>query len=182
MTPVGFTFRRLARDDFDLLGRWLAYDHVKRWWHHGHTPDEVEADFGPSADGDEPGHDYLASLDGRPVGLVQFAYFRDYPDYAGELGELVDGDDVATIDYLVGEPDDTGRGIGTAMIRAFVDIVWPTYPDVTGLVVPVHVDNPASWSALRSAGFEHVATVDLEPDNPADTPHHHVHRLVRPRP
>lgn len=179
--PAGdWSFRRLTRDDFGMLAGWLAHAHVKRWWHHEHSPEAVEADFGPSIDGTDPGHDYVAALDGRPIGLVQFAYFRDYPDYADDLGALVDGDGIATVDYLVGEPTDTGRGVGRGMLRAFVESVWETYPDVSALVVPVHADNVASWTALRAAGFAHVATVELEPDNPADGPLHHVHRLDRP--
>ena len=66
-----FTFRRLTRDDFDLLARWLAEPHVHEWWDHEFTPEALDSEFGPTADGDEPAEDYVALLDGEPVGLVQ---------------------------------------------------------------------------------------------------------------
>ena len=50
------TFRRLTRDDFGLLARWLAEPHVHRWWFH--DPAAVERDFGPVADGTEPAEDH----------------------------------------------------------------------------------------------------------------------------
>ena len=71
MSGYAVEFRRVTRADFPLLARWLAAPPVARWWNHEWTPEAVERDFGPSVDGHEPNQDWLALLDGVPVGLVQ---------------------------------------------------------------------------------------------------------------
>ena len=181
-TTARFAFRRVTRADFDLLGRWLADPEVRRWWNHDPSPEAVEADFGPTADGLEPGKDFIATLDGEPVGLVQFSFFADYPQDVTAMEPVAPlGDGAATIDYLIGDARHRGHGTGTAMIAAFTEDVWHHEPAATHLVVPVSSANVASWRALQKAGFRVVARGELEPDNPAEGRAHEVLRLDRPR-
>ena len=176
-----FTFRRLTRDDFALLAGWLGQDHVARWWNHETSPEALDRDFGPTADGVEPAQDFVALRDGKPFGLVQFCVLADSQDYVDELAPHVEVPvGAASIDYLVGDPGETGRGLGTAMIAAFVERTWDAEPDVTCLIVPVNSANVASWRALLRAGFRLIARGDLEPDNPIDDPAHEILRIDRP--
>ncbi len=176
-----YTFRRLTRDDVALLGTWLAAPHVREWWNHDPSPDAIERDFGDAIDGVEAGEDWIAELDGRPIGLVQYSRFADYPDYAIEMDAVYPvGDGVASIDYLVGDPGTVGRGVGSAMISAFVAFAWTHDPTTTSLVVPVNSANERSWRALLRAGFRFVARGDLEPDNPNHDRLHEVLRIDRP--
>lgn len=181
--PVGvFTFRRLVRDDFGLLSTWLAEPHVARWWHHDPSLDSIEEDFGDTIDGLEPAEDFVATLDGEPIGVIQYCHFMDYPEYVAEMaGVYPVGAGAVSIDYLIGDPANVGRGIGRALIAAFVERIWATDPLATHIVVPVHSDNPASWRALLRAGFRLVAQGELEPDNPVDDRRHEILRLDRAR-
>jgi aminoglycoside 6'-N-acetyltransferase len=161
--------------------QWLERPHVARWWNHETTNEAVERDFGPSADGREPNEDYLVLLEGRPIGVMQFSMYEDYPEYMDELRPIVTVPaGAASIDYLIGEPDVIGRGVGTAMIAAFCERIWSTEPDVGSVIVPVCSANEASWRALLGAGFRIVARGELEPDNPIDEPLHEILRLDRP--
>ncbi len=176
-----FTFRRLTRDDFELLAQWLAEPHVHEWWDHEHTPEALDRDFGPTADGDEPAEDYLALLDGEPVGVVQYCHFVDYPDYVEEMADVSPVTEGAvSIDYLIGDPAQVGRGVGTSMIAAFVERTWVEDPLATHIVVPVNSANERSWRALISAGFRLVTRGNLEPDNPRHDPMHEILRIDRP--
>lgn len=181
MTGSEITFRRVTRDDFGLLARWLAEPHVARWWNHEFTPEAVEDDFGDSADGLEPSEDHLVLLDGRPIGLLQYSMWHDYQEYVEEMEPVYPVPiGAVTIDYLIGEPDLIGRGLGTAMIREFAGHVWRTNPAATCILVPVASANQASWRALLAAGFHLVARGELEPDNPIDDGRHEILRLDRP--
>lgn len=176
-----FVFRRLTRDDFGLLASWLAAPHVNEWWDHEFTPEALDRDFGPTADDDEPAEDYIAMLDGEPVGMVQYCHFLDYPEYVEEMEDVYPvGEGAVSIDYLVGSRDRVGRGIGTAMIAAFIERIWTTDPRATHVVVPVNSANERSWRALLGAGFELVARGDLEPDSSRHEPLHEILRLDRP--
>ncbi|HWO65439.1 MAG TPA: GNAT family N-acetyltransferase [Umezawaea sp.] len=175
------TWRRLTEEDFPLLRRWLLQPHVARWWNHETSPEAVERDFGPVARREEPSEDLLVFEDGTPVGLVQRSRYGDYPEYLAELAPVfaVDRESVS-VDYLVGDPDRCGHGLGPRIIGAVVEATWADYPDAPDVVVPVAAANRASWRALEKAGFRRVAEGELEPDNPVDDRDHVVYRVERP--
>lgn len=176
-----FTFRPLTRADFPLLRGWLERPHVARWWNHETEPDAVERDFGGAADGTEPGEDLLALHDGVPVGLVQRSRLADFAEYLDEFAALTAvPPNAVTIDYLLGDADRVGHGLGTAMIRAAVADTWHAHPATPAVLVAVVAANTASWRALEKAGFRRVAEGPMEPDNPVDDPLHYVYRCDRP--
>ena len=175
------TWRRVTPDDFPLLARWLAAPHVARWWHHETSAAAVERDFGPSARREEPNEDLLASLDGVPVGLLQRSFLHDYPEYLDELTPLTAVPPGAmTIDYLIGDAADVGRGIGTRMIRSALEQLWAGCPGAECVIVAVHADNTGSWRVLEKAGLVRVAHGEIDPDNPIDDRRHYVYRMDRP--
>jgi aminoglycoside 6'-N-acetyltransferase len=173
--------RRVTRADFPLLARWLASPPVARWWNHEWTAVAIERDFGPSADGLEPNEDWLAVVDGEPVGLIQRSRVDDYAENLRDFSSITDvPPEAMTLDYLLGDPARLGRGIGTAMIAAMVERTWADHPAAPAVLVSVVAANVASWRALEKAGFRRVGEGDLEPDNPVDDPRHYVLRIDRP--
>ncbi|MCK9899329.1 acetyltransferase [Frankia sp. Cpl3] len=173
-------FQRLAESDFPLLRGWLAQPHVARWWNHETTIEAVHRDFGPATRGEEPSQDFLALLDETPIGLIQRCAYADYPEYEAELRPVVDVPSGAmSVDYLIGDPARTNRGIGPRVIAAMVARTWSDHPAATCVLVPVAAANRASWRALEKAGFRRVAEGPLTPDNPIDDPLHFVYRLDR---
>jgi aminoglycoside 6'-N-acetyltransferase len=181
VSSAAVTFRRVERADFPLLASWLASPPVARWWHHEWTADAVERDFGPTVDGLEPGEDWLALLDGVPVGLVQRSLVAAYAENLADFARLTTVPAGAvTLDYLLGDPVTHGRGLGTAMIAAMVERTWRDLPTAPAILVSVVAANHASWRALEKAGFRRVAEGDLTPDNPVDDPLHYVLRVDRP--
>jgi aminoglycoside 6'-N-acetyltransferase len=175
-----FTFRRVVRSDFPLLQRWLSNPHVARWWNHEFSPEAVERDFGPGVDGEEPGEDYLAFMGGEAIGLIQFSRFEDYPEYVAEVEDVLPVPAGAvSVDYLIGDVSLIGRGLGRAMLVAFVERIWVEEPTATCILVPVNSANVASWKALLAAGFHLAGRGEMEPDNPTDERMHEFLRLDR---
>jgi aminoglycoside 6'-N-acetyltransferase len=175
-----FKFRPLTRSDFPLLCRWLAQPHVQRWWADDASLQGVERDYGANVDGTEPSEVFIAWQGGRPFGLAQRFCIAAYPPYWQSLARLIEVPSTAwSIDYFVGEPSDLGCGRGTFMLQAFTRKLWRDQPSAAALIVPVHVENIASWRALEKIGFVRAAKGLLAPDNPADTPEHYIYRLER---
>jgi aminoglycoside 6'-N-acetyltransferase len=174
-------FRRTERADLPLIQEWLQRPHVARFWNHDTSDSAIERDFAGSFEGTEPSEDFIVLHDDAPIGLIQRYLFSAYPDDQAEMETLVAVPGGAlSIDYFIGEPDLTGQGFGTAMIREMVVTTWAEHPSSDTIIVPVAVANPASWRALLAAGFTQVATGYLKPDNPIDDGQHHVFRIDRP--
>lgn len=175
------SWRALTASDLPLLGRWLAEPAVVRWWNHDPSPEGVQRDFGPSVRGEEPGQDLVVLLDGRPVGLLQRSRISDYDEELEEFAALVEVPEGAVeLDYLLGEPDLRGRGLGSRLIAAAVADTWATMPDVPAVLIAVVASNVASWRAVEKAGLRRIAEGPMEPDNPVDDPLHYVYRADRP--
>jgi aminoglycoside 6'-N-acetyltransferase len=174
------SWRRVVADDFGLLGRWLADPVVARWWNHETDPAAVARDFGPGTRGEESGEDWLVSLDGEPVGLVQRARIADYPEEHAAFAALTEVPPGAVmLDYLVGPAARRGRGLGTRVVADAVDRTW-AQTDAPSVLVAVVAANTASWRTLERVGLRRVAEGPMEPDNPVDDPWHVVYRVDRP--
>ncbi len=180
-TDGQLTWRPLAADDLPLLQRWLREPLVARWWNHDTSDEAIERDFGPSIRGEEPGEDLVVSLNGTPVGLVQRSKIAAYPAELEEFEHVMEVPDGAVeLDYLIGEAELRGTGLGPRVIAALVADTWAKHADVPTILICVVAGNRASWRAAEKAGLTRIAEAEMEPDNPIDQPLHYVYRVDRP--
>ena len=157
------TFRPLADADLPTLHRWLNDPAVVEWWEGDDVSwPAVVRDYG-SGHGDPVEH-WLALLDGALLGWIQWYRASDAAaEEAFYWGEHVDLETTAGIDYLVGDPSARGRGLGSALVRAFVrDVLFARQPDVELAAAGPFASNVASWRALEKAGFTRRAVLDDE--------------------
>jgi aminoglycoside 6'-N-acetyltransferase len=161
-----FAFRRLTREDLPLLRRWHASEHVRAWW--------GELDEAEYFDPDEPVDRFVALLDGQPVGTIQCYRWSDFPDEArvvgGRPGEL-------GLDYLLGEAELIGRGLGPAMLRSFLTQEALRDEAASAIRIDVAEANRRSWRCLEKLGFERVASGVEVTGEPGP---HHVYLLPAP--
>lgn len=147
-----------------------------RWWEGDDVSwDGVVRDYGSAARAAATEEHFVAVVDGRDVGWIQCASLADWP-VERELWVAAGADPTAgSIDYLIGDPADRGRGLGPQIIDAFVrDVCFAGHPQWTQVAVaPLHA-NEASWRALARAGFTSLGTL-TEPGG-------EVHLMVRGRP
>lgn len=172
-------FRPLTHADLGMLGEWLARPHVRRWWQHDPSPEAVDEDFGPSLDGRDPTSLFVILLDERPIGMIQRYRIADNPEWIETLSVVELPEAAIGIDYLIGEEDLTHRGVGTAMIAAFVARSWTEEPEATAIIVDVDPENRPSWRVLERAGFLRIWTGDLDAPDPRDAGPAHIYRLDR---
>jgi len=178
-SPV-IDFRHLERGDLALLTRWLNAPHVAAWWGTPPADEAATADkYGPLIDGDDPTEMFVFGVDGRPAGIVQRYRIDDEPQWHAALAVAVDASAMAGIDYLIGEPDLVGHGIGPAMIATFLVSTFERYPDCRAVVVDVDPENRASWRALEKSGFRRIYDGDLFDPEEGVTERALVHRIDR---
>jgi aminoglycoside 6'-N-acetyltransferase len=177
---VTLALRPLVRTDLPQLSRWLAAPHVERWWRETSDMAAVEAAYGPAIDGDDPTELLIAELDRRPIGMLQRYRLADNPDYQRALEPAGTPSAAAGLDYLIGEPQLTGRGLGPVMIAEGAG-AWHAYPEIVAIVVTVQVGNRRSWRALEKAGYRRVWSGLIDSGDPSDEGPNHVYVLDRPR-
>lgn len=163
-SPVhAISFRPLQDDDLPLLHRWLNHPAVVRWWEGVDVswPGVVRR-YGS---GGIPGVEHwLASNDDDVLGWAQCYCAADVAEEEAYYWHShLDLHKTAGIDYLVGAPTLRNRGIGSAMIHAFVrDVVFARHPQWAFAAAAPFEANKASWRALEKAGFDRLAVLDDE--------------------
>jgi aminoglycoside 6'-N-acetyltransferase len=153
---------------------------VKQWWREPGDAYAVETAYGPAIDGADPTELLIAELDGQPIGMLQRYLLVDNPDYERALEPAGAPRPAAGLDYLIGDPDLTGRGLGPSMIAEGSAGAWSAYPDVVAIVVTVQIENRRSWRALEKAGYRRTWSGFVDSGDPSDDGPSHVYVLDRP--
>lgn len=146
-------FRRLLADDLPLMHKWLQHEHVRRWWSERRTYAQVADHYLPAIEGRRPTDLYLIVVGQQPVGFIQTYKVADYPEHR-ELVQVEKG--VAGVDLFISEPELVGRGLGTEVLRQFVDEIVFSDEAVHACVADPDVANVSSLRAFEKAGFGRV--------------------------
>ena len=111
----------MTEADLPLARAWLQQPHVARWWLEDETAAEEELEHWRqlvTGEIDDGTHLLMIVERGRAtVGLCQWYRWDDTPDEAAEIGALPDE---CGFDYVIGDPDAIGRGLGTEMNATLV--------------------------------------------------------------
>ena len=155
------SFRPLQDDDLPMLHGWLNEPGVVRWWEGDDVSwPGVVRDYGSEREPDATEF-WIASLDGRDVGWIQCWPTADEPEEAAPWWALGVDRAAAGIDYLIGDAADRGKGVGSAVIRAFTaDVVFGLHPAWTQAAAAPLEANVASWRALEKAGYRFAGMVE----------------------
>lgn len=142
-------FRPMTPDDYPLLLDWLQRPHVKEWWDDGDdTLAKVAAHY---SDPDAERfillyRDPARPAEGRPIG-----YFQSYQEDEGVVG----------IDQFIGDADLLNRGLGTAAVRAFLQLVIARQ-NPRRIILDPEPENARAIRCYEKAGFRHYETVLTE--------------------
>jgi aminoglycoside 6'-N-acetyltransferase len=165
---LDFSFEPVRARDLPLLATWLSRPHVERWWREPSDIASVEQNYLPMLDGSDPTEAFIVHLSGRQIGYVQRYLIDDDPDWRESLRSVLGDSSGIGIDYLIGELDLVGRGIGRRMISQFARDCWRRYPSADRIAVAIQQDNVASRKALEGAGFRRAWEGQLESSDPSD--------------
>ncbi|MBI4311437.1 MAG: acetyltransferase [Chloroflexi bacterium] len=147
---------RLLRDthaDYALLARWLSDQRVLEFYEGRDTPFDyakVVEEFGPRAEGSDEVVACIFEVGGAPLGYVQFYAVADPAEYGLEEAKGVYG-----IDLFIGEPEQWGHGIGTAVVKAVTQHIFERL-GAQRIVVDPHVTNGRAIRSYEKCGFRRV--------------------------
>lgn len=157
------TLRPLTEDDLAMLHGWLNRPHIVEWWG-GERPSlaEVRRDYLPkimAASGVTP---YIALLGERPIGYAQSYVAMGSGDgwWEDEMDPGVRG-----IDQSLADAADLGKGLGTQLVTALVELLFRD-PAVTMIQTDPAPTNARAIRCYEKAGFRQVRVI-VTPDGPA---------------
>lgn len=113
-------FRPVAASDLRLLESWLALPHNLKWWG---APEEELGKIRDMLEGRDTTKPYIFTVSGDDIGYIQSWRIADYSDtdLAHDYPWLKAlPADAVGIDLTIGDADKLSKGIGTAVLNAFV--------------------------------------------------------------
>jgi RimJ/RimL family protein N-acetyltransferase len=152
--PSGLSFEPVRPEHYPLLRRWLESPHVRTWWG---DPDEEFGFIRDMVEGSDTTRPFLIVADGEPIGYIQYwfighhqneEWLKDNP-WLAELPSNAVG-----VDLSIGEPELLSKGLGSAALRAFVEMLRRN--GVMTIVIDPDPDNLRAVRAYRKAGFEPI--------------------------
>lgn len=152
------SFRPLAASDLSMLYEWLHRPHVSKWWDTPRTYTEVEHDY-LSTTGESTTQAYIALLENKPIGFIQFYVVMGSDDGWWEQ-ETDPG--ARGIDQFLANPEQLGQGLGRIMIDTFVNQLFQE-PLVTKVQTDPSPKNERAIRCYRRVGFVDVGEV-VTPD------------------
>lgn len=156
------TFKPLTRADLPMVHAWLQRPHIAEWWREPASLVELERDYLHRPTAESSTRAYIAFLDGDPVGFIQ-----SYVAMGSGEGWWEQETDPGTrgIDQFLANAEQLGRGIGSAMVGAFVETLFQDSA-VTKVQTDPAPENQRAIRCYQRAGFVIHAEVST-PDGPA---------------
>ena len=139
-----------------MLREWIARPHVAEWWDEQLDEAELRAHYFTTDPGAPGTRYYIVWRDGRPM-----AYCQSYvpAEEHGEWWQDVTDPAIRGIDQFLADEDNLGKGVGTALVRAFVDLLFSD-STVTRIQTDPNVTNARAIRCYEKAGFRRVGEID----------------------
>jgi aminoglycoside 6'-N-acetyltransferase len=151
-------------DDLPLLHGWLQEPETAHWYRFDDlsSVEAVAEHYGPALAGEEAVDLWIVRLDGCDAGFLQSYRLVDHPGYRDACVGVGADPGAGAVDYLLGDPGDRDHGVGSAVLRMFVEDVafdvwgWPA------VVASPEPANVRSLRALAKAGFRLLGDIEGE--------------------
>ena len=148
------TLRRLEDCDISMIKKWLYTKHVSKWY--TEPIDWLNEIINRNTEYRWIKH-FIVETEGVPIGFCQY---YDYAFSQETWHGTTDVQDTYSIDYLIGETDYLGRGLGTSIVLKLVNEIQNNTV-AKKIIVQPEIENKASRNTLLSAGFLFDAENDI---------------------
>ena len=164
-TGNAVTLRLMTEHDLPMLHDWLNRPHIVQWWGGEKarpTLREVTERYLPRVLVEEAVTPYIAMLNQEPIG-----YAQSYVALGAGAGWWEEETDpgVRGVDQSLADPTQLGKGLGTKLVVALVDLLFAD-PQVTKIQTDPSPKNLRAIRCYEKAGFRRMKTI-VTPDGPA---------------
>ncbi|WP_308462027.1 GNAT family N-acetyltransferase [Planococcus sp. CP5-4] len=154
--------RKMNEEDFSVMAKWLSMREVLEFFGDVNSPftiQQVIKKYGPRIDGQVPIHPYIVERNGEPIGFMQHYQLADQLaeeiqlEYGYPLALNVQG-----IDQFIGNPALFNQGIGTVMVKKFLNHLNALSTD--RVVLDSAVSNLRAIRCYEKCGFVKVKRIN----------------------
>jgi aminoglycoside 6'-N-acetyltransferase len=160
-TDREISFRPIAPADVPNLVRWQRDPEVAHWYHDSAVLSDQELNdkwirrtSGTGTPHETNTRRFIITVDASDIGEIQVYDLRDYPVEAKEIGIPNAGG----LDLFIGEPEWRDRGVGSRVVRQFVDEMVFGIPGVETCVIEPEPANKRAIRSYEKAGFKFAKT------------------------
>lgn len=159
MNTQSISIRKMKHTDYEVMSQWLSTKEVLEFYGDVNSPftlEQVKEKYEPRVNGDIPVIPYIVELDGSPIGFIQqYKLTKEkqeefgYPTYLTIYG----------IDQFIGYPHLFNKGIGTKMIKLFIEYIFEN-KDVDIIILDPAVSNLRAIRCYEKCGFKKVKKIN----------------------
>jgi RimJ/RimL family protein N-acetyltransferase len=150
-----FSFTPLTTADIPMLHEWTTRPHWIEWWGPPERLHDIEAEYGAMIADTTRVQPYIAWVDDRRLGYIQ-SYVA--MNSGGGWWEDETDPGVRGIDQSIADAADLDRGLGTGMVRAFVQKLFEDM-QVTRIQTDPDPRNARAIRCYEKAGFRALREV-----------------------
>ena len=144
------------------MAKSISYRRVVGGEEHARTLADVQEQYLPSVLAQESVTPYIAMLNGEPIGMPSRTLLLEAGTDGGKKKPI---QEYAGIDQSLANASQLGKGLGTKLVRALVELLFND-PEVTKIQTDPSPSNLRAIRCYEKAGFERQGTVTT-PDGPA---------------
>ncbi len=144
-------FRPVTAADYPMLRRWFDSAHIRHWWGEAET---ALGNIKAMVEGRDTTRPHIFDVDGEPAGYIQSWSVCDEIEggHAAEAPWLLDlPRDAAGVDLFIRDESMLSKGIGTAVLRAFLGRLFEEGSQI--VVIDPDASNSRAVRAYEKAGF-----------------------------
>jgi len=148
----------MRHTDFEMMAHWLSTIEVLEFYGDVDSPftlQQVEDKYGPRINGDVPVTPYIAELGESPIGFLQhYSLSKEKKKEFGYPVKLT----IYGIDQFIGYPSLFNQGLGTVMVKKFVDYI-SQHKRADGIILDPEVTNTRAIRCYEKCGFTKVGKI-----------------------
>ncbi|WP_188733339.1 GNAT family N-acetyltransferase [Oceanobacillus neutriphilus] len=158
MNTNSVLIRKMKHTDYEVMAQWLSTKEVLEFYGDVNSPftlQQVKDKYEPRVNGDIPVIPYIVELDGSPIGFMQqYILNEEKQEEFGYPTNL----NVFGIDQFIGYPKLFNKGIGTKMIRIFIEYI-SQHKDVDIIILDPTASNLRAIKTYEKCGFRKVKKI-----------------------
>lgn len=144
-----FRFKEFSEEHIVLFRHWLNQDHIKLYWQETDSDEELKRKYLTEFKARSV-YPFVIEYQNQMIGYIQ--YYNAYKIGDGWWENEEQG--TFGIDLMIGDLNFVGKGLGTQIIKEFVNYVNTLEPSMSSVIIDPEPKNKRAIKTFEKAGFQ----------------------------